>query len=416
MTMSETAPRNEVFERLFGGSICWILGAGASYDCIAPGRVCTPLTRGLLDLNSMDKRLISAFEIALRSSPDFIGVDHALTLGLEETIDWFRKLSQDEDSVQTGTMPPPGTTGEHAPLASGFVHRIAKYLGARRSFPAATLQTSIAPSQCLAEITKAIAEQLRKDQVLATLAHGGRVGFRYCAENYLWLASMTCVNRNYSVLTLNFDTLLDRAYEEVVGYDPPPIPYIEWRNLLQNHFEGRPIPTRQGGIYLKLHGSLDLLACHNRRCERYRTPFSVRSANTATSQPHLESLGSHSRQCSVCGSACLDLILPPGRNKTRAEDNYHKMLHREASKVLCGSDTWVIVGYSLPEYDHDIIDLFNEAFHEGIAVFVVAPDAVEIAGRLRRHIRHDVYALQEGFSEFVDNFIATTGGRRPGIA
>lgn len=45
-----------------------------------------------------------------------------------------------------------------------------------------------------------------------------------------------------------------------------------------------------------------------------------------------------------------------------------------ADNLLRSSDTWVVVGYSLPEYDHLVRDLFKRAFHKEVKLHIFDPN------------------------------------------
>ncbi|MCD4664950.1 MAG: hypothetical protein K8R68_06725, partial [Bacteroidales bacterium] len=126
-------------------------------------------------------------------------------------------------------------------------------------------------------------------------------------------------------------------------------------------------------------------------------------------------------QCKICGEELYDLILPPGENKIIEEDLYHNKMYSETEKVLKSSSSWVIIGYSFPEYDNDILKIFQNAladkkwkYKRNIAI--VSPDAKSIAKRLAISLNHPVIPVELGFSGFVDYNLYSHGLTRPGIA
>ena len=58
------------------------------------------------------------------------------------------------------------------------------------------------------------------------------------------------------------------------------------------------------------------------------------------------------------------MVLPPGENKSREEGAFHDLVYGEAQRILGRSDTWLIVGYSFPEYDRDVSDLLRAAIQQ----------------------------------------------------
>ncbi len=367
MTTSGTAVRaGDLFSQL-ASDTCWILGAGASYDCIGPGRSCTPLTNQLLSWDDFDESFRRDLGKVLTQRGSTIYLENSITSRLEQTIDSCRASKTDR--------------GAH----------------------------------CLEVLTRKIGENLRDEQVVATLARGESIGYRYCAENYLWLASETSHNPRQSVLTLNYDTVLDHGYDQLRNATPGPKLYFAWQELLKSHQEGLRSPARSNGIYLKLHGSLDLISCHNLSCRLYRTPrFQVFRAGEFI----FEKLRRRDDICEECGKPVADLILPPGKNKTLEEDAFHRRVYAEARKAL-QARTWVVIGYSFPEYDQDLRALMQEAIRSSKdpkLMIVVSPDANVIAPRIGQALSLAVGAAEWTFSGLIDWIFEREGRERPGLA
>lgn len=84
----------EVDEVELSSATCWILGAGASYDCIGESDFCVPLTFNLIRKEAIADALRAALtpfiERALLSATDF---DDAVGRNLETTVDELRALT-----------------------------------------------------------------------------------------------------------------------------------------------------------------------------------------------------------------------------------------------------------------------------------------------------------------------------------
>ena len=63
--------------------------------------------------------------------------------------------------------------------------------------------------------------------------------------------------------------------------------------------------------------------------------------------------------CATCGKRALELILPPGRNKTREEGMYFESAAGLTRLALARFDLWILLGYSVPDYDQDMITLLR---------------------------------------------------------
>lgn len=362
----------------------WILGAGASYDCIGPNRTCVPITRSLLIPHNIDNTLLDNLCQLFGKDDvrDKQEIDKMLGPEMELTFDWIRKECNE---------------GQKKNLAE----------------------------KVLKGLTDAVAERIRDAQVESTLAHGGSVGFIYCAENYLWLASRTCHFEGWSVITLNYDTVLDRAYEELGARGFPVPPYQNWINLVNNHLSHKKDKFMDWNVYVKLHGSLDIYYCLNSNCRNYRRPFSIRlePEELQTRDGLIEAISPpENPECETCGDVTSEFILPPGENKIDAEWSFHNLAYTQARIALANTFSWIFVGYSCPEYDKDIINLLKTQLHDARSkklqkfIGVISPDAEVVANRMSCLLDYPVRPINEAFSHFIDNIMAIEGSERPGLA
>lgn len=352
-------------QHTFADNTCWILGAGASFDCIGKNQVCVPLTRDLLLVAALDKPLKEKLQgfIAKKvlSAPT---VEEALTGRLEHTIAEIRDLVTDDP------------VGDAA--------------------------------RTLREIIRVVAYSVSIGQISSQYAND-RDEFQ--AMNYMWLA-IHCLRRpDWSVITLNYDLVLDWAFQHVnrmAQNDPDQgtgvRQFLRWRELQQYLCDSGPKPRIDGkGIYLKLHGDLDLYSCHNKQCALYRHPCLPEKEDRFP--PYFFGPGKH-ESCRSCSEPLVPLLVPPGKNKTSGEDLFLSEVYSFAQQALAVADTWVVLGYSCPEYDYDVTNLMRSALLERNrthppVIVVISPEASDVAIRLHDKTYCEVLPVQGTFSSLV---------------
>jgi hypothetical protein len=348
--------------------MCWLLGAGASHD-LGGGREGIPLTSQLHTSCFFDKNKLVRLLVRLVKTGHLpsINWDEALGAQLNKTIDLVRSLCCAENTA------------------------IASYA-----------------ASCLREIVSEIAVTISSEgyRFVATLMTDGHV------ENYGRLAALCAAQRQVSVVNMNYDCLLDFEFKSIWRFSnvsnvlPKPQQYIFWNSCLEALFSDRqPLTRGDHGVYVKLHGSSHLFSCQNEKCHKYRVPFAIEDIGPEGSRTFLVQLGSDQR-CTACGRKALELILVPGHNLTEGEDRYLKMAFDLAREALIGADSWIILGYSCPTYDIDILNLLRDAmthpapFGRARQVIVVSPDPRDTAMRLRSELNYEVSAVDATFSQW----------------
>jgi hypothetical protein len=282
------------------------------------------------------------------------------------------------------------------------------------------IETTIAEIRELAATDSSgdVADTLRQViQAVAYCVSLGQIGAQYAndrdefqAMNYMWLAISCLRKERWSIVTLNYDLVLDWAFEHVnrmAENDPDRDigvrQFLRWRELQRYLCAAGPeLQPAKHGIYLKPHGDLGLFSCHNTRCERYRQPSLSKSDRFP---PYFFGPGAH-EYCSSCSGTLVPLIVPPGENKTSGEDSYLATVYSHARSTLATSDTWVILGYSCPEYDHDVTDLMRSALadrdrRQMPVIVIISPEASAVAKRLHERVDCDVMPVQGTFSSLV---------------
>ncbi len=155
-----------------------------------------------------------------------------------------------------------------------------------------------------------------------------------------------------SVITFNWDTLLDRALPD---YSPPGAPMpngygLHWsfREICTAETSGvvksmdRGLPLREfvpKPAYLKLHGSIDAVVCKNLNCRKYMQPFRV----TRCTEDHY---------CFECYEKVAPYIVPPIQNKPIRQYHHIRRSWMLASKLIQQASEVMVWGYSLPVTDH----------------------------------------------------------------
>jgi hypothetical protein len=97
-------------------------------------------------------------------------------------------------------------------------------------------------------------------------------------------------------------------------------------------------------------------------------------------------------KCPSCKKLATPVVLPPGENKSREEGAFHDLVYSEAQRILGRSDTWLIVGYSFPEYDRDVSDLLRAAIQrqpvsgKNRCIWVLNPESTVVTRRIAKAI------------------------------
>ncbi len=161
-----------------------------------------------------------------------------------------------------------------------------------------------------------------------------------------------------SVLTLNYDLVADQALTEVEhdgkGRLPPTSRMGKIRGLvgLEQYLGGIQPPgllTQEwiGGLYLKLHGSLDWMRCTTRGCFGSISYF-------PSGQSELGKEHAHWTPCRYCGQSLEPAIIPPSTGKLIDDTGKSSFLWNLGWGSLHWADEWVIVGVSLAPSDFEL--------------------------------------------------------------
>src|SRR5262249_11055876 len=119
-------------------------------------------------------------------------------------------------------------------------------------------------SECLRGLIDHISAELTWAQTEALMDEGGNMG-EFHASNYLWLAKSCCSIPKWSVITLNYDEILDWSFRGFRQFRIAETPqYDAWEHGIQMAFARQMPVVPDTGVYVKAHGSLSLDSCQNR--------------------------------------------------------------------------------------------------------------------------------------------------------
>lgn len=158
------------------------------------------------------------------------------------------------------------------------------------------------------------------------------------------------------LISLNYDIIADNsliALCEERGHDPGFPDY--GCDIATPFYRQRP----KFGTLLKIHGSLNWLYCPG--CHRLELGISEVSSNTAKvlnalyqHSPLEKRYGCHGSQCEECKTFVRPVLITPTHSKDYRNPHIAQIWYR-AERLLRDADRVIIVGYSLPEDDVDVI-------------------------------------------------------------
>ena len=200
------------------------------------------------------------------------------------------------------------------------------------------------------------------------------------------------LSETVSIISFNFDSLLHEYYESEIYFD-----YLldfNWINSNRTYKKQSPIPL------IKLHGSFDWGIC--RKCSE------LNLYHYSMHEHFYDAITSSSCR-KGCGEFTEPFIIIPHQNERIAA------LWIKAEKELSQADKITIVGYSFPEYDKEVINLFNNSLNDSVEIEVV--DQCESneykpgkANRIKRRyhnmfpkIKREVKVYLDGFEGYVSN-------------
>lgn len=234
-------------------------------------------------------------------------------------------------------------------------------------------------------------------------------------------------NRNVSVISMNYDTLADEAFDGLYQKST----YIDYCIDLMNYHDYDRLPAFNWWInprepvqtwsdevpksikLLKMHGSLSWKYCP---CcgQVLLTPWDSKIDLNTMGFMHYEYGNCADPEtkvsellCPIDGSRFNTLIIPPTHLKELTHPTITRLLDEVAFEIR-KAKTIVFIGYSFPESDVHIKALFRKNLQRGSTVKVVDP-AMNCALKSNyRSLGAEVRFYESTFGDFIDKDLAET--------
>lgn len=222
---------------------------------------------------------------------------------------------------------------------------------------------------------------------------------------------------NSSVITLNYDTLLEQAFDFLfkdhcyIDYSIPLMNYEKLPELTQYNFwvnprmpvsveeNINPLPIK----ILKLHGSLNwkycgccnqtLLTPWDRKIDLNRGKF------LGYTYPDNEE---YEYRCPIDGTEFRTLIIPPSYLKTILHPVISQLIG-EASREIRATKKIVFIGYSLSDADLHIKALFKKNIDPGIEIVVINPKQKESLEMSYKSLSQNANFIYSTFEELLED-------------
>ena len=224
-------------------------------------------------------------------------------------------------------------------------------------------------------------------------------------------------NRNISIITLNYDTLLEQAFRPLY----PKTGYIDYCIHLMN-FEKhdtlkefqfwvnprepvmaepdeQPVPIK----IIKLHGSLNWKYCNCCNQALLTTWDRDIDLNSGSFVGHTHpGRKEYDYFCPVDGTEFQTLILPPSYVKT-LNNPVISRLFSEASREIRATRRIVFIGYSLSDGDVHVKALFKKHLHPDVELVAINPKSSDIVRHRYSALSRDIRFYRKTFEDLVQN-------------
>ena len=273
------------------------------------------------------------------------------------------------------------------------------------------------------DLTIEIIHELRKTMVLAihnVIAHFANGPHH--VYNEFW-KNVGQTNTNVSVVTLNYDTLLDEGFDALypstafLDYCIPLMNYLHYP--LVNPFnwwddarkpvtiwkESSPVPIK----VIKIHGSLNWKYCSC--CNQVLlTPCDSTARPRPTEHriepyhtiPYPVEVTDGLYRCPFDGAALETLIVPPAHIKNFYNSVVSRLVEEVAFELRAASHL-VFVGYSFPDADIHIRAQLLKNYRQRGQIHVVNPDATDSLQSKFSALSNNIHFHETKFEDFVSN-------------
>ena len=333
MASSPEFQRAELIPTQPQASICYLLGAGFS----AASRFRLPVSQGFLTRTFEFHQLDNG---GVHEVPKLVRVEADYQAGRRDFAGLLDRLEE-----------------QYGPLESLNLEAVMADLHIR----AHGLGLAWEPSEPVTGHPLSVSE-LQRDYraLLSYIAVRLRVPCREPGECALTRRLVMSLRRQDSVLTLNYDTLIERHLdahklrERVDRMD-------HWIGPAGSA-DGGDAPARfrdherlQTGVFAKLHGSIDWLTCGNDRCPEHDYIQSARRLQRECVRLNAE------LRCSTCGRSAETVIIPP--TATKVFDRFPKLnvMWLQSYLALRRAQRWVCIGVSFASTDFHLSSLLRAA-------------------------------------------------------
>jgi hypothetical protein len=177
------------------------------------------------------------------------------------------------------------------------------------------------------------------------------VGFQ-CKQPRLHSTIARSIRPSDSIITFNWDLLGDKQLAKTVAGRK----LLSARRALvaihgldaEGDITARASKRMADGVFLKLHGSVDMAICDDQRCPNWELPLIDSHQENFTGWP-----------CPSCGGSLEIFLIPPHVNKTYNQKRFVRLQVRLAAKKLMGAREVVFIGYSFPPGDYEASAMFR---------------------------------------------------------
>ena len=227
-------------------------------------------------------------------------------------------------------------------------------------------------------------------------------------------------NRNFSVITTNYDNQIDDAFdkwmyakhglidycisfinytkeEDFIGFDW----WVNPREPIPNWTDCDPRPIK----LIKIHGSLNWKFC---KCcsETLLTPWNshinLETGELTRFDPRWFGEGENMTLCPRDGYPLSTMIVPPSYSKSLRHPVIQNLMY-EAQKEIRVAKKVAFVGYSFPDADIHIKAIFNKNLRDDSRLYVVNPSLNKISKEAYRGLSKNITFIEKDFLSAIED-------------